>query len=57
MQRQSGPPLAWGDVWTLFTGDSDKVALSKDQRNVDQWFNIDAGFNRNSTQQLAATSA
>ncbi len=54
MQRQSGPALAWGDVWTLFTGDSTKVGLSKGQRNVDRWFNIDAGFNRNSAQQLGS---
>jgi hypothetical protein len=54
MQRQSGPPLAWGDVWTLFTGDPDKVRLSKSERSVDRWFNVDAGFNRNSSQQLAS---
>ena len=54
VQRQSGAPMAWGDVWTLFTGDSTKVGLSKDQRTVDRWFNIDAGFNRNSAQQLSS---
>ena len=54
VQRQSGPPLAWGDVWTLFTGNPDNVRLSKSERNVDRWFNIDAGFNRNSAQQLAS---
>ena len=54
MQRQSGPPLVWGDVWTLFTGDPDKVRLSKNERNVDRWFNVDAGFNRNSAQQLGS---
>jgi hypothetical protein len=54
MQRQSGPPLAFGDVWTLFTGDPTKVALPKDQRSVDRWFNTDAGFNRNSSQQLSS---
>ncbi len=54
MQRQSGAPLAFGDVWTLFTGDPDDVKLSNDTRNVDRWFNTDAGFNRNSAQQLAS---
>jgi hypothetical protein len=54
MQRQSGPPLGFGDVWTLFTGDSNKVVLSKDTRNVDRWFNTDAGFNKNSGQALAS---
>ena len=28
--------------------------LPKDQRNVDRWFNIDAGFNRNTATQLAS---
>jgi hypothetical protein len=54
VQRQSGPPLDWGDVWTLFTGTPDSVKLPKDQRSVDRWFNIDAGFNRNSAQQLSS---
>ena len=54
VQRQSGPPLAFGDVWTLFTGDPDNVKLSKDQRNPDRWFNVDAGFNKNSAQALAS---
>jgi hypothetical protein len=54
MQRQSGPALQWGDVWTLFSGDSSKVGLSKSERTVDRWFNIDAGFNRVSTQQLGS---
>jgi hypothetical protein len=54
LQQQSGPPLAWGDVWTLFSGDSSKVGLSGSERSVDRWFNINAGFNRNSTQTLAS---
>jgi len=54
MQRQSGAPLDWGDVWTLFSGDSTKVGLSKSQRSVDRWFNTDAGFNKVSNQQLAS---
>ena len=50
---QSGPPLGFGDVWTLFTGNPDSVVLPKDQRSVDRWFNTDAGFNKNSAQALA----
>ncbi len=53
VQRQSGPALGWGDVWTLFTGDSTKVGLSKSERSVDRWFNTDAGFNKKSAEQLA----
>jgi hypothetical protein len=54
VQRQSGPPLAFGDVWTLFTGNPDDVKLPKDQRSPDRWFNVNAGFNRNSAQALAS---
>jgi hypothetical protein len=52
VQRQSGAPLGFGDVWTLFTGNPDDVVLSKDKRSVDHWFNT-AGFNKNSAQALA----
>ena len=51
-QRQSGPPLDFGNV--IFTGDIKNIALKSDQRDVDRWFNTDAGFNRNSAQQLAS---
>jgi hypothetical protein len=54
VQRQSGPPLAFGDVWTLFTGNPDNIVLPKEKRSVDRWFNTEAGFNRNSAQQLAS---
>jgi hypothetical protein len=54
VQRQSGAPLGFGDSWTLFTGNPDLVKLSKDQRNVDRWFNTDAGFNKNTAQQLGS---
>jgi hypothetical protein len=54
MQRQSGPPLGFGDAFTLFTGNPDNITLSKDTRTVDRWFNTSAGFNRNSSQQLAS---
>ena len=48
---QSGAPLGFGNI--IFYGDIKNIALPKDQRDVDRWFNIDAGFNRNSAQQLA----
>ncbi len=54
MQRQSGPPLAFGDVWTLFTGDTKNISLPRSQRKPDRFFNVDAGFNRNAAQQLAS---
>jgi hypothetical protein len=54
VQRQSGAPLGFGDVWTLFTGNPDNVVLPKDKRSPDHWFNVDAGFNRNSAQALAS---
>jgi hypothetical protein len=54
VQKQSGAPLAFGDVWTLFTGDSSNIALPRSERSVDRWFNTDAGFNRNTAQQLAS---
>jgi hypothetical protein len=53
VQRQSGPPLGFGDVWPLFTGNPNNVVLPKDKRSVDEWFNVDAGFNRNTAQQLS----
>ncbi|MBI3207449.1 MAG: carboxypeptidase regulatory-like domain-containing protein [Candidatus Solibacter usitatus] len=55
VQRQSGAPLGFGDVWTLFTGDSSKLVLPTSQRSVDRWFNTDAGFNKNTAQQLASS--
>ncbi|HWQ56974.1 MAG TPA: TonB-dependent receptor [Bryobacteraceae bacterium] len=54
VQRQSGPPLGFGDVFTLFTGNPDDIVLPKNERNVDRWFNTAAGFNRNSAQVLAS---
>jgi len=50
--RQAGPPLAWGNI--IFSGDPGQIALPKSQRDVDRWFNVDAGFNRISNQALAS---
>jgi hypothetical protein len=52
VQHQSGPPIGFGNV--IFNGDIKNLALDGDQRDVDRWFNIDAGFNRNASQQLAS---
>jgi hypothetical protein len=49
--RQAGPPLAWGNI--IFTGDPDQIALQKGDRDVDRWFNVDAGFNKVSNQALS----
>jgi hypothetical protein len=54
IQRQSGPPLGFGDVWTLFSGNPNDVVLPKDKRSVDRWFNTDAGFNKNNAQALGS---
>ncbi|MFB3829433.1 MAG: TonB-dependent receptor domain-containing protein [Bryobacteraceae bacterium] len=48
--RQSGAPLNFGNV--IFNGDIKNIALPSDKRSVDRWFNVDAGFNRNSREQL-----
>ncbi|MBI4903813.1 MAG: TonB-dependent receptor [Acidobacteria bacterium] len=50
--RQAGGPLTWGNI--IFTGDPDQIALPKAERDVDRWFNIDAGFNRTANQALAS---
>jgi hypothetical protein len=52
IQRQSGPPIGFGNV--IFNGNIDNITLPKDDRDVDRWFNTDAGFNRNAAQQLAS---
>lgn len=51
-QGQSGPAIGFGDV--IFTGNLHDLVLPASQRTVAEWFNINAGFNRNSAQQLAS---
>lgn len=53
VQRQSGSPLVWGDIWTLFSGNPDDIKLPVSERSVDRYYNINAGFNRNASQVLA----
>jgi hypothetical protein len=48
-RHQSGNPLDFGDA--IFVGNIKDIALSKSQRTPERWFNVDAGFNRNSAQQ------
>jgi hypothetical protein len=50
-QRQSGQPIDWGQM--IIIGDSTKLALPSDQRNVDHWFNT-AIFDRVSGDQVAS---
>jgi hypothetical protein len=49
---QSGAALGFGNA--IFLGDLKNVPLPKNQRTVDRWFNIDAGFDRNTARQLAS---
>jgi hypothetical protein len=49
---QSGAALGFGNA--IFAGDLKNIPLPKDVRNVDRWFNVDAGFERDSARQLAS---
>ncbi len=49
--RQAGGPLNWGNI--LYNGDPGEMALPKDDRSVDHWFNT-TNFNKNTAQQLAS---
>jgi hypothetical protein len=49
--HQSGAPLAWGNI--IFNGNIHNIPLPADQRSVGEWFNVNAGFNTKSSQQLA----
>jgi hypothetical protein len=51
LTRQSGPALGFGNA--IFTGNLKDLALASGQRTVERWFNIDAGFNRVTAQQLS----
>jgi hypothetical protein len=49
---QAGAPMGFGNA--IFNGDLKNIPLPGEQRDVDRWFNVDAGFNRNASQQLAS---
>src|ERR1700682_3265949 len=48
----TGAPITFGNI--IFNGDVHNIGLPSSQRSLSQWFNTDAGFNRNSQQQLAS---
>jgi hypothetical protein len=49
---QSGIPLGFGNA--IFTGDLKNIPLPSDERTVERWFNVDAGFERDSRKQLGS---
>jgi hypothetical protein len=51
-QHQSGAPLGFGN--RIFNGDLKNIMLPKDQRSVDGWFNLNAGWERASAKQLGS---
>ena len=48
----SGAPLNWGNI--IFRGDIQDIPLPRNQRSVQRWFNIDAGFERNNAKALVS---
>ncbi len=51
-QGQSGPPIAFGNV--IFYGSSlNSIVRPESERTPERWFNINAGFERDSARQLA----
>lgn len=51
-QAQTGPAVTFGNI--IFNGDLHNIVLPSSKRSLSEWFNVDAGFNRNSQQQLAS---
>ncbi len=49
-EGQSGEPLGFGNA--IFTGNLADIPLPNNRRTELRWFNVDAGFNRNSAEQL-----
>lgn len=50
-EGQTGDALGFGTN-TIFNGDLQNIVLPKSQRRVEQWFNINAGFERDNSKQL-----
>jgi hypothetical protein len=48
---QSGQALGFGNA--IFFGNLKDIPLPKNKRTVDQWFNVNAGFERNSSRALS----
>ncbi len=51
-EGQSGQALGFGNA--IFNGNLHDIPLPVGERKVERWFNTDAGFNRNSAQQLGS---
>lgn len=51
-QGQSGPPIGFGNI--ILNGSLASVVLPRSERRVERWFNTDAGFEKNSRQQLGS---
>jgi len=49
---QSGAALGFGNA--IFNGDLKAINIPDSQRKVERWFNVDAGFERNSSRALAS---
>ncbi len=49
-EAQSGQALGFGNA--IFRGDLHDIPLPVDQRKVQRWFNVDAGFERNNSRAL-----
>ena len=49
---QSGAALGFGNM--IFYGNLKDIPLPKDQRTVERWFNINAGFERDPAKQLGS---
>jgi len=51
-QGQSGPALGFGNA--IFFGNLKDIPLPNSRRTIDRWFNVDAGFERDSRKQLGS---
>ena len=51
-QFQSGAPLGFGNA--IFNGEIGSLKLSSSERTIYRWFNTEAGFERNTSRQLAS---
>jgi Carboxypeptidase regulatory-like domain/TonB dependent receptor len=50
-EGQSGQALGFGNA--IFRGDLKDITLPRSERTAERWFNVDAGFERTATRQLA----
>ena len=51
-EGQSGQPLGFGNI--IFNGNLKDVMLPVSERSVERWFNVDAGFDRDTKNVLAS---